>query len=221
MKSFDLVVFDMAGTTVADNGAVPRAFMSALAEFDVSISPEELSGVRGASKREALAMLLGPLRKQEFDAIYARFVATLSETYRESGAKEIVGASDAFNFLKDTGLKIALNTGFERSIVELLLGSLGWRQSQFDAIICGDDVEHGRPAPDMIFQAMKQTGVKDAGRVINVGDTVLDMEAGRRAGAGANVAVLSGAHVREQLLVSPHTHMIVSVADLPKLYASG
>jgi phosphonatase-like hydrolase len=219
MKKFDLVIFDMAGTTVTDGGEVPLAFMSALAGFDITISPEELNAVRGASKREALAMLLGPSRAQQLNAIYVRFIETLSVIYREGGAKEISGASEAFKFFKDAEIKIALNTGFERSIVELLLTELSWPQSMFDAIVCGDEVERGRPAPDLIFQSMQIAGVTDAKRVINVGDTTLDMEAGARAGAGANVAVWSGAHSRDQLVATAHTHIVQSVRDLPGLFS--
>ncbi len=217
MNKFDLVVFDMAGTTVADNGEVTRAFMAALAEFDIAITPEELNKVRGASKREALLMLLGSLRASQLDAIYARFVETLSAIYRDNGAHEAPGAMGAFEFFKDRGLKIALNTGFERSIVEVLLLALGWRRFMFDAIICGDEVMRGRPAPDLILHAMKVADVSDVSRVINVGDTLLDLQAGARACVGANVGVWSGAHSREQLLTGPHSHVVASVRDLPEL----
>lgn len=219
MRKFDLIIFDMAGTTVADHGEVPTAFLAALAEFEISIAPEELNKVRGASKREALAKLLGATRAHLLDAIYARFVETLSATYR-SGANEIPGAMNAFRFFKGAGLKLALNTGFERSLVDLLLEALDWPASMFDAIVCGDEVAHGRPAPDLIFRAMQLAGVNTPERVINVGDTTLDMEAGACAAVGANIAVLSGAHKRDQLAAAPHTHMVSSVRELPALFAN-
>ncbi len=221
MKNFDLVVFDMVGTTVADRGEAPRAFMSALSEFHIDLAPQDLSAVRGASKREALATLLGPSRTGQVDAVYERFVETLSAAYRDDGAAEIPGATETFLRFKERGFKIALNTGFERSIVELLLSALRWPRSMFDAVVCGDETAHGRPAPDLIFKAMAQAGVHDPCRIINVGDTALDMEAGARAGAGANVAVLSGAHSREKLSASAMTHIVNSVAELPGLVADG
>lgn len=219
LGKFDLIIFDMAGTTVADHGEVPKAFMEALAEYDVSITPEELGKVRGASKREALAILLGPSRAHLLDAIYARFVETLSATYR-SGAEEIPGAMNAFKFFNGAGLKLALNTGFERSLVDLLIEALSWPPSMFDAIVCGNEVAHGRPAPDLIFQAMQLASVARPERVINVGDTTSDMEAGASAGVGANIAVLSGAHKRDQLAAAPHTHMLSSVRELPGLFVN-
>jgi len=86
-----------------------------------------------------------------------------------------------------------------------------------DAIVCGDEVVAGRPAPAMIFEAMRRTGVSDPTRVMVVGDTVLDLQAGRAAGAGWVVGVTSGAHDRARLLQAPHTHLLQSVAEIPRL----
>ena len=111
---------------------------------------------------------------------------------------------------------MALNTGFDRMIAYLILEAVGW-QTAVDAVVCGDDVALGRPAPDLIFKAMERSGVADAGRVMTVGDTVLDLRAGKNAGAGWVIGGLSGAPRREQLEVEPHDHLISSVAKLPVL----
>jgi len=54
-------------------------------------------------------------------------------------------------------------------------------------------------------------------QVMCVGDTVLDLQAGRHAGARYVVGVLSGAHKKAQLEKEPHTHLIASVAALPSM----
>ena len=87
-----------------------------------------------------------------------------------------------------------------------------------DAVVCGDDVRQGRPAPYLIFRAMEAAGATDVRHVMNVGDTELDLRAGWNAGVGWNVGVLSGAHPRERLQKAPHTHLIASVAALPELW---
>jgi phosphonatase-like hydrolase len=113
---------------------------------------------------------------------------------------------------------VALNTGFDREITGLLVSSLGWEGEAVDVVVCGDDVGRGRPAPDLIFRAMEAAGVSDARQVMNVGDTVLDLQAGHNAGVRWNVGVLSGAHGREVLEREPHTHLLDSVASLPGLW---
>ena len=66
----------------------------------------------------------------------------------------------------------------------------------------------------MLFRS---TGVTSVHEVMCVGDTVLDLEAGRNAGVRYAVGVLSGAHGKAQLEKAPHTHLIECVAQLPAL----
>ncbi len=101
-------------------------------------------------------------------------------------------------------------------LVQLLLARVGWTDT-FDAVICHDDVEEGRPAPDLILEAMRKTMTQDVARVVAVGDTTADLHAARRAGVGYAVGVPSGAHGEEILPQAPHDAIIGSVADLPSI----
>jgi GNAT superfamily N-acetyltransferase len=113
---------------------------------------------------------------------------------------------------------VALNTGFDRETTDLLLAALGWAGGTVDAVVCGDDVPQGRPAPYLIFRAMEAVGATDVQRVAVVGDTVLDLQAGYNAGVGWNIGVLTGAHDRKTLEAAPHTHILASVAEVPGLW---
>ncbi|MNJ03811.1 hypothetical protein D3C73_1642840 [compost metagenome] len=57
----------------------------------------------------------------------------------------------------------------------------------------------------------------DVAQVLTAGDTVLDLQAGRNAGARFVVGVLSGGVPREVLEAAPHTHVVPSIADVPML----
>ena len=70
----------------------------------------------------------------------------------------------------------------------------------------------------MIVLAMRRCGVTDADRLAVVGDTRLDLEAARNAGARWRIGVLTGAHDRVTLASAPHTHLLDSVRDLPSLW---
>ena len=54
-----------------------------------------------------------------------------------------------------------------------------WNEDLVNAVVCGDDVAQGRPAPYLIFRAMEKSGVTSVHQVTNVGDTVLDLQAGQ------------------------------------------
>ena len=47
MQDLELVIFDLAGTTVEDRGEVPSAFTDALAEYNIKVTPEQVNAVRG------------------------------------------------------------------------------------------------------------------------------------------------------------------------------
>jgi phosphonatase-like hydrolase len=210
-----LVVFDMAGTTVEDDGQVPDAFEKALAEHNLSVTAEQLNRVRGSSKRQAIVDLIPESLKNEVDAdaVYNTFCKNLTLRYQSEGVKSVAGAEESFHRLRSNGISVALNTGFDRDITNLILKSLNWTDGVVDAIVCGDDVELGRPSPDLILRAMDQTGVTSSNQVANVGDTVLDLEAGHNAGVRFNIGVLSGAHDRHRLEMAPHTHVVASITD--------
>lgn len=222
MGGIQLAVFDLAGTTVRDDGQVPRAFVSALSAHGIAVAPEQVNAVRGASKRQAVLHFIprGPDREGRAAQAYATFRQHLSEAYRAGGVEPIDGAEDVFRWLRGRGVRVALNTGFDRDITTLLLTALGWDQGVADAVVCGDDVEKGRPAPDLIFRAMSSTGTSDPRGVANVGDTVLDLEAGRNAGVRLSIGVLSGAHDRALLERAPHTHLLGSVKELKAVLES-
>ena len=218
LNNIRLVVSDMAGTTVHDGGEVAVAFSAALADHGIEASTAQISAVRGASKREAIARLTAPKYGNDaarVEAVYASFKSHLQRVFTRE-AKPVTGAPEIFAWLKQHNIKLALNTGFDRDITGILLAALNW-QGVADAVICGDDVKLGRPAPYMIFRAMELTGVGSVHEVLNVGDTVSDLQAAHNAGVALNVAVLSGAHKREQLEREPHTHLIDSIAALPTL----
>jgi len=212
------VVFDLAGTTVEDRGQVPDAITAALAEQGIVVSPDALAGVRGASKRQAIERLVpdGPGRRARADAAFASFQRHLADRYAD-GVRPVPGAEDAFRWLKTQKIRVALNTGFDRATTALLLAALGWDHGVADAVVCGDDVREGRPAPYLIFRAMEATSTHGVDRVANIGDTVLDLDAGRNAGVAWNIGVLSGAHGRDRLEQAPHTHLLPDVGHLRRL----
>ncbi|GMV04706.1 MAG: phosphonoacetaldehyde hydrolase [Gemmatimonadota bacterium] len=215
-----LAVFDMIGTTVEAGDEVPAAFAAALAGVGIRPSPEDLSAVRGRSKREAFAALVaghGPAGDDPAglaDAAYRRFQGLIRQAYRER-ARPIPGVESVFAYFREAGVPVVLTTGFDRETAGLLLDAMGWEGAGLRGLITGDDVSRGRPAPDLIRAAMALTDIGDPRAVLVAGDTTADLEAAAAAGVGWNVGVLSGAHGRDALASRPHTVILESLADLP------
>lgn len=221
--SIDLVIFDMAGTTVRDDDAVNSCLCDALASH-IQVSRDEANAVMGLPKPVAIRMLLEQkLPGQEtvssalVDAVYDGFLTRMLRHYREApGIAPMPHTLETFCHLKEAGIHIALDTGFSRAIADALLARLGWDESSLlDATVSSDEVQHGRPHPDLALKAMALTGVRDPKRVAKVGDTPSDLQEGTAAGCALVIGVTNGTHTREQLAAHPHTHLIGSLQELP------
>jgi phosphoglycolate phosphatase-like HAD superfamily hydrolase len=64
---------------------------------------------------------------------------------------------------------------------------------------------------------MEAARATDVRRVLNVGDTTLDLLSAFNAGVRGNVGVLTGSQTIAQLGIVQHTHILPSVAELPEL----
>lgn len=217
MNAIELVVLDMAGTTVRDDGVVEQAFQRAAERTGVADRmpwAEALQYVRdtmGRSKVDVFTHLAGGDRDAAAAAT-AAFEGAYSEIIAEQGVQEILGAARAIAGLRDAGMKVALTTGFAPVTRDALIDALGWREL-VDIALSPVDAGRGRPAPDLVLTALLRTAASSVDAVAVVGDTSSDVESGRRAGAGFVAGVLTGAHGREALAGADA--VFESIADLP------
>jgi phosphonatase-like hydrolase len=219
----ELVVFDMAGTTINDDDGVNRCVRAALAEANVVVSREAVNQVMGIPKPVALRKLLETAKRTDLlpqlDRIHADFVDRMTRFYQtDPSVHEIPGAGEVFQKLRGAGIRVALDTGFTRDIADVVLARLGWNQPGIlDGTVTSDEVERGRPHPDMVHKAMRDLGISDARRVAKVGDTPADLDEGTSAGCGLVVGVTEGSHTADQLRPYPHTHLLGTIRELPAL----
>jgi phosphonatase-like hydrolase len=214
MSDVELVVFDMAGTTVLDRDDVAGVMAAALADAGAPVEIAAVKPVMGHPKPVAIAHLLAG-RPGDVDAIHRDFVARMIDHYRyEPGIREVLGTSAVFRWLRAHGVKIALDTGFSRPIAEAVVDRLGFG-SKIDVLATSDEVAHGRPYPDLIYLAMERAGVTNPALVVKVGDTPSDLQQGRAAGCGLVVGVTEGSHTRDDLMKYSHDLLLPTVASLP------
>lgn len=90
----------------------------------------------------------------------------------EEGLLPLPGVIELLDSLKAAEIKVAVGTSSARvpSDKALLVSGLAGR---FDVVVTGDDVENGKPAPDIFLKAAKRLGVRPENCVV-VGDSVVD-----------------------------------------------
>ena len=111
MRKIKLVVFDIAGTTVSDNGHVAQAFIQACRTHGHDLAIEEVNNVMGFRKRDAIRMLLESRSsrvkedmEQEIESIHERFVTNMISFYQnDPDLKPLPYAESVFDILKKEG----------------------------------------------------------------------------------------------------------------------
>jgi len=221
MNSPKLIVFDLAGTTVNDNNDVPRVLQSIFKKIHTRVSIQEACEVMGIPKPVAIKMLLERHNYPYISEVlvlemHAHFVLKMSKFYKDHpSVMEKEGVSEVFKICKSHGIKVVVDTGFDRAIVVPLLERMGWVKNQLiDGSVTSDEVVNGRPFPDMIYKAMELTGVTDIASVAKVGDTMSDLQQGTAAGCPWVIGVTTGAYTKEELQKGPHTHLVQTLSEI-------
>ncbi|WP_084523941.1 phosphonatase-like hydrolase [Nocardia inohanensis] len=220
-KQIDLAVLDMAGTTVADDGLVLKAFEVAATAAGMPAEGPERDAARqyvidtmGQSKIVVFRALTGGDEERAvagnaaFEAAYAEFA--------DAGVTPIPGAAEAITALRAAGIKVALTTGFSRETQDKLLNALGWNEIA-DLTLAPSDAGRGRPYPDMVLAAVLRLGIDAVDRVAVLGDTASDIGTGLAAGARIVAGTLTGAHDEEQLRAAGATHVVPTVTEFARL----
>jgi phosphoglycolate phosphatase len=222
VTQWQLACIDMAGTTIRDEGLVDQAFTVAVAGEGVAPGTAEYERMRavmrktqGQSKIEVFRLLLDG-DEQRARAANETFEEAYGLLVDDGAVTPIPGAAEAIRALRAAGIKVALMTGFARSTQDAIIDAIGWR-GLVDLSISPAEAGRGRPYPDLVLVSALRLGVDDVRRIAVVGDTPLDVIAGRRAGAGLVAGVLTGAGDRPALVSAGATHVIGSIGELPGL----
>ncbi|PCK25062.1 phosphonatase-like hydrolase [Rhodococcus qingshengii] len=221
MSPITLAVLDMAGTTVADDGLVLRAFAAAAEAGGLPAEGPEADAARqyvldtmGQSKIVVFRAIFGD--EDRAQAANAAFETTYDSLIDQGLAEPIPGAEKAITTLREAGIKVALTTGFSRSTQDKLLVALGW-ETLADLTLSPAETGRGRPYPDLILTALLKLSIDDVHQIAVLGDTSNDVLSGIRSGASIVAGTLTGAHDEQQLRDAGATHIVTSVTEFAEL----
>ncbi|RWW91753.1 phosphonatase-like hydrolase [Flavobacterium cerinum] len=224
MIDIKMVVLDMAGTTVNEDNLVYKTVQKVINQEGFEITLEDvLKHGAGKEKHKAITDVLTACTDEKdidtvADRVFVKFKVALEKAYNESDINAFEGMEAFFEQLRDRGVKIILNTGYDLKTANKLMNKLNWQVGiQVDALITSDDVVNGRPHPDMIKMAMAQFGINDPSHVLKAGDSEIDIIEGKNSGCGLTVGVLSGAQNREQLETAHPDYILQNVTELESI----
>jgi len=218
-----MIVFDMAGTTVDEGNVVYKTLHKAIERVTPNISLEEvLKWGAGKEKLQAIKDTLINnnivLEEAQISEVFHSFLNLLEEAYENLVVIPTKNSEKLFQELKTLGIKVVLNTGYNRTTALSLIKKLNWFEGiHYDLLVTASDVPNNRPSPDMIVFAMKALNILEAATVIKVGDSTIDIEEGKNAGCIFNIAVTTGAHTKTQLLSSNPDYIFDNIYDIKSI----
>ena len=225
-QPIQLAMFDMAGTTVNDKvdgyPLMVISMMRAFAKHGIELSSDVINKHRGKQKSEAIRTLLKEVAELSLtdvervrDVVYREFLHELKSNL--SRISEIDGATELFRHLKSNDIHVGVGSGFPMEVVQAIVSQLGWLdKGLLDYVGSAEQVGVGRPNPKMIHDAMHQLSVTDGRKVVKIGDTVVDVQEGKNAGAWT-VAVLTGSQTETQLMAAGPDYILSSIRELRTL----
>lgn len=113
------------------------------------------------------------------EQIEKAIVDAMVDRYRREGAPAIDSAVGAVRRLA-SNLPLALASSSHRRVIDAALDGTGLGDA-FRAVVSSDEVEHGKPEPDVFLEAARRLGVEPVD-VLVVEDSLNGLKAGRAAG---------------------------------------
>jgi len=143
-----------------------------------------------------------------------RFSKQLRQNYVSDPSVTLIHPDlpDYFNNLRNSGMKIALNTGYNKDIQEFLIDKFNLNDC-IDDYISSSEVDKGRPYPHMIHALMNRNNVFDRSKIIKVGDTPADILEGKSVGC-LTVGVLSGSSTKGHYEVVNPDFIVSNIIDI-------
>ncbi|MFC7439948.1 pyrophosphatase PpaX [Laceyella putida] len=176
---YSVVLFDLDGTLIDTNELILSSFMHTLE----SHCPGKYT------EQDVLACMGEPLFDQmrRFDATQAEAMVKTYHTYNETKHDELVKefphVREVLTRLHEAGVVLAVVSNKRRLVVDMGLKLFGL-DSLMSAVVTVDDVERGKPEPDMIILALEKLGATTE-QALMVGDSRYDLMAAKKAHVAA------------------------------------
>ncbi len=203
-----MVVFDWAGTTVDYASSAPSTvFERVFCAEGIHLTKEEINRPMGMEKKAHIRELLScesgnsqwlqvygkPWTDEDVESLYQKFEKTLYQVVAEYSSP-LPGVVETVKALREQGLKIGSTTGYTSQMMKQVIPRAKEQGYEADCVVTPDVTGAARPTPFMLFECMRQMNVYPPCAVVKVGDTVVDMQEGKNAGAWS-IGILTGSNL--------------------------
>lgn len=171
------IIFDMDGILIDSERQSNEGWLWAAGQLGVDMPMWLIDSFKGAPAELCCKFFddyyKGVIDYWEAKKLRTQHVYKIRET---EGIPVKKGVKDIFEYIRNNGLKCAVATSTRRESAEKTLHEIGvW--DYLDAVVYGDEVERGKPEPDIFLRAAKAIGVNPSEAVV-VEDSINGIKAG-------------------------------------------
>lgn len=178
------VIFDMDGVIIDSEPLHFESSRMTMGEYGVKLCFEDMKEYVGVSSRETFAVLKRKFGIEDtLEALLKKQAIHEMEVFEEERLEPMRGLVSLLEYLEVRNMKTALASSSRRELIETVLKGLGMVK-HFGAVVSGEDVERGKPEPDIFLKAASMLGCKSKNCIV-----IEDSAQGIQAGLAANMFV--------------------------------
>jgi len=190
------VIFDWDGVVIDSSAQHERSWELLAAERGLTLPRNHFKQGFGKKNQRIIPDILGWSHDPAMiDELGHRKEELYRLLVRESGVVVLPGARELLAALLEAGIPTAVGSSTPRKNLEAIFAATGLDRF-FQAVVCGDDVHHGKPAPDVFLQAADRLKTP-AGACLVIEDAHVGIQAARA--AGMPVLAVATTHPLEEL----------------------
>lgn len=176
-KSIEAIIFDMDGVMFDTERLYEEAFAMIAKKwgYESEVTEEFIKSFKG-KKKEAIKLMYKELLDnlsiertgKEFDADeHMKQVLDCLDNYIESKGMPIKnGLKELLEYAKMNNIKVAIGTSEKSERVQFYLDKANIDKDIFNAIVCGDMVKNGKPAPDIYLKVCEEINVNPENAIV-------------------------------------------------------
>lgn len=179
------VIFDMDGLMINSERVTFEGYVKVMAEKGYTITEEFYKKLLGKTLKTAYELFFQEYGNEfPMDEVLEQVHKYVADVFEDDGVPLKKGLLELLQYLKSNNYLTIVATSSTRVRVDHILELANITQ-YFNDSICGDEVTHGKPHPEVFLRACQKLGVEPSEAIV-----LEDSEAGIQAASSANIPVI-------------------------------
>ncbi|MBQ7704626.1 MAG: HAD family phosphatase [Selenomonadaceae bacterium] len=153
-------IFDMDGTLFDSEKIYQKSWIATAESHGKNNGVELAAKVSGASEANCRRLIHEFYPDVDVDKFFMQVVNTAVEVFKK-GVPMMAGVPEILQYFKERGVKMAIASSSSVEVINRNIERADIKK-YFDAVVSGDDVENGKPAPDIFLLAAKKLNLPAA-----------------------------------------------------------